>query len=88
MKLWQIAALLTVVGIVYVMVRRPTVPVGGQVPASSNDLLSNIFKFATAVTNKVSAPSAVDPTESASVYRPGESFDDYTSSLFGPGTAG
>lgn len=89
MKLWHIAALLVGVGIVYVLVRRPSVN-GIMTPHTSNatnNTLSSLFSFGTAIVNKIGAPSAVDPSESAAVYRPGESFDDYTAGLFGPGTA-
>lgn len=90
MKLWQWAALLFGVGIVYVLVKRPTVPTGGINPYSSNDTngtLRALLNFGTALTNKIGAPSA-NAGAGVATYNPGESFDDYSTRLFGPGTEG
>ncbi len=61
MKLWQWAALLVGVGIVYVLVKRPSIPAGGIAPSSSNDMngtLRALLNFGAVLTNKIGAPSA------------------------------
>lgn len=68
MKLWHWVALLMGVGIVYVLVKRPTVPAGGIYPATSNDTnntLGALFRFGTSLVNKIGAPSAAVGTVGA-----------------------
>jgi hypothetical protein len=65
MKLWHWAVIFAVLGIGYVLVTRPTVPVVvGQSPSTSNNILGLIttgLKFGTAIVGKVAAPSAAVP---------------------------
>lgn len=96
MRVWYIVAGLLGIGLVYVLIKRPVVPVGTATQApGSNDLfraIGSLASLGTAIVGKVSAPSstgsAADPALSSSnaVYQPGDSFDTYATGLFGPGT--
>jgi hypothetical protein len=66
----------------------PAVRQMGSVPNSTaNVLIGGLLSAGgNALSSYLSRPSTpVAPADSAAVYRPGESFGDYTSSIFGPG---
>jgi hypothetical protein len=46
MKLWHFAALVAVLGIAYVLIKRPSATTVGTTPASSNAQLTSIFSSA------------------------------------------
>jgi hypothetical protein len=62
MKLVHWSILIVAVGIVYVLVKRPTVPAGGIAPSTSNDLLGTLFKLGGSVISKIGAPSGTTST--------------------------
>jgi len=61
MKLWQVAAVLVVLGIAFILISRPTIQVGGN-PYTSNSknsyvsLASSLAGLATGVLNKIGGP--------------------------------
>jgi len=67
MKLMYWALLLVGVGIVYVMVNRPTVPTGVTAPSASNDIFSSLFKLGATAIGKIGTPSA-SPYVNAGTY--------------------
>jgi len=91
-----IAIVLLFVGVAYVLINRPSVaPKTITGPSTSNAIFgalgsigSNLINTFSMSGSKVGAPSAVNGSVSSSsdaVYKPGDSFDDYASGLFGPG---
>lgn len=71
MKLWQIAALLFGVGIVYVLVKRPSVA-GLTGPTTSNSTygvtLNSLLNLGSSIINKIPAPSTVPPYSNQGTY--------------------
>jgi hypothetical protein len=89
MKPWHIALAVLGIAVVYILVKRPVIPITGtSTQANGNDLyraIGNLAGLGTAIVGKVGAPAAGD---GVATYNQGESFDDYTGRLFGPGTEG